>query len=99
MQICGDYILSSAYSYYYDFNTSGDPIIPTGGALEVLDTTCPTPEPCPPDLNSDGVLDNGDINTFVTLFLAADPAADINNDGILDNGDINAFVAAFLAGC
>ena len=55
--------------------------------------------PCPADLNDDGVLDNGDIGAFVTLFLASDPAADFNADGILDNGDIGAFVAAFLAGC
>ncbi|MFG0306715.1 MAG: GC-type dockerin domain-anchored protein [Phycisphaerales bacterium JB040] len=55
--------------------------------------------PCPADVNNDGILDNGDIGAFVTLFLAGDPAADFNNDGILDNGDIGAFVAAFLAGC
>ncbi|MFT5423077.1 MAG: hypothetical protein ACI89L_000850 [Phycisphaerales bacterium] len=59
--------------------------------------TC-TP-PCIADLNGDGILDNGDIGTFVTLFLAGDLAADMNGDGILDNGDIGTFVAAFLAGC
>ena len=51
------------------------------------------------DLNADGVLDNGDIGIFVSLFLAGDPAADFNIDGVLDNGDIGAFVSAFLAGC
>jgi len=56
-------------------------------------------ETCPPDMNNDGVLDNGDIGAFVAAFLASDLAADFNNDGILDNGDISAFVAAFLAGC
>ena len=55
--------------------------------------------PCPADVNGDGVLDNGDIGAFVQLFLASDLAADFNNDGILDNGDIGAFVAVFLAGC
>jgi len=54
---------------------------------------------CPADLNGDGILDNGDINAFVQLFLAGDLDADINGDGILDNGDINAFVQQFLAGC
>ncbi|MFG0306383.1 MAG: GC-type dockerin domain-anchored protein [Phycisphaerales bacterium JB040] len=54
---------------------------------------------CPADVNSDGVLDNGDIGAFVQLFLASDLSADFNNDGILDNGDIGAFVGAFLAGC
>jgi len=54
---------------------------------------------CPPDLNGDGIVDNGDIGAFVAAFLGGDLAADFNGDGILDNGDIGAFVAAFLAGC
>ena len=57
------------------------------------------PNFCLPDVNGDGVVDNGDIGDFVALFLAEDPAADFTGDGILDNGDIGAFVAAFLAGC
>ena len=55
--------------------------------------------PCTPDVNGDGVLDNGDIGAFVGLFLAGDLAADFNGDSVLDNGDIGAFAAAFLAGC
>ncbi|MFG0305065.1 MAG: GC-type dockerin domain-anchored protein [Phycisphaerales bacterium JB040] len=54
---------------------------------------------CPPDVNGDGVLDNGDIFSFVGLFLAGDLGADFNPDGVLDNGDIAAFVQAFLAAC
>ncbi|MFG0306667.1 MAG: PQQ-dependent sugar dehydrogenase [Phycisphaerales bacterium JB040] len=54
---------------------------------------------CTPDINADGVLDNGDLNAFVTLFLDSDLAADFTGDGILDNGDIGAFVTAYLAGC
>ena len=54
---------------------------------------------CIADINGDAVLDNGDISTFVQLFLRQSLAADINGDDILDNGDIGAFVAAFLAGC
>ena len=59
----------------------------------------PPTNACVPDLNGDGVLDNGDIGEFVTLFLNGDLGADFNADGILDNGDIGAFVAAYLAGC
>ncbi|MFT5425060.1 MAG: hypothetical protein ACI89L_002867 [Phycisphaerales bacterium] len=55
--------------------------------------------PCPADTNGDGVIDNGDIGVFITLFLAQDPAVDFTGDGIVDNGDIGAFIAAFLAGC
>ena len=35
------------------------------------------------DLNADGVLDNGDIQLFVTLFLAGDLAADMNGHILL----------------
>lgn len=55
--------------------------------------------PCPPDVNRDGIVDNGDISAYVALFLVQDPIADFTGDGIIDNGDISAFVAAFLAGC
>jgi len=55
--------------------------------------------PCPAEITGDGVLDLGDVQAFVTLFLAQDLAADFNPDGVIDNGDISAFVAAFLAGC
>jgi len=54
---------------------------------------------CQSDVNADGVVDQGDIQAFVGLFLASDPAADFNADGVIDLGDIQAFVAAFLAGC
>ncbi|MFT5423857.1 MAG: hypothetical protein ACI89L_001648 [Phycisphaerales bacterium] len=54
---------------------------------------------CQADTNHDGILDNGDIITFVSLFLASDIASDINGDGFLDNGDIILFVSLFLAGC
>ena len=54
---------------------------------------------CPTDTNNDGILDNGDIGTFVSLFLAGSITADFNGDGILDNGDIGTFVLAFLEGC
>jgi len=63
------------------------------GRLVVIDN------PCVPDANDDGFLDNGDILEFVGQFLATDLAADLNHDGVLDNGDIFAFVEAFLAGC
>ncbi|MFG0306961.1 MAG: GC-type dockerin domain-anchored protein [Phycisphaerales bacterium JB040] len=56
-------------------------------------------DPCPGDVNRDGVLDNGDIGAFVQAFLAGDLAVDFAPDGVLDNGDISAFVVVFLAGC
>jgi len=56
-------------------------------------------KPCTPDLNRDGILDNGDIGAFITLYLSFHLAADLNGDGVLDNGDIGAFINAFLTGC
>ena len=57
------------------------------------------PDACAADINADGVLDLGDVQAFVALFLASDLAADFNPDGVLDTGDITAFVVAFLEGC
>lgn len=58
-----------------------------------------TATPCPIDLTGDGVVDNGDIGVFVTLFLAGDLSVDFSGDGVIDNGDIGLFVTLFLAGC
>jgi len=54
---------------------------------------------CAVDLTGDGIVDNGDIGAFITLFLAQSPLVDFTCDGVVDNGDIGAFIAAFLAGC
>ena len=92
------------------FTGSGSPGV-VNGTLQIVSNDTDTPileipytanvidDVCVADLTGDGVVDNGDIGAFVTLFLAGDPAADFTGDGIIDNGDIGAFVAAFLAGC
>ena len=64
--------------------------------LPIIDNTAAL---CSPDVNADGVLDLGDIQAFVDLFLASDLTADFNPDGVLDTGDITAFVQALLEGC
>ncbi len=56
-------------------------------------------DPCPADLNGDGVVDVQDFFSFVALFDAADPMADLTGDGIVDVLDFFAFVVAFDAGC
>jgi|GEM_PF-3018710 len=76
----------------------------SGGQVNHPDTIgglalAPLVQSCPGDVNGDGVLDNGDIGAFVSLFLSGSLRADFTGDGILDNGDIGAFVQAFLAGC
>lgn len=54
---------------------------------------------CQADFNSDGILNNTDINIYVAAFLAGNPAADFNADGLFNNQDVNLYVNAFLAGC
>ncbi|MFT5424342.1 MAG: hypothetical protein ACI89L_002137 [Phycisphaerales bacterium] len=92
------------------FTNSGSPGV-VNGTLQIVSNDTQTPilsvpytanvieEVCGADITGDGVIDNGDIGAFVTLFLAGDPAADMTGDGVIDNGDIGAFVTAFLAGC
>jgi hypothetical protein len=45
------------------------------------------------------VVDSGDLAQFISVFIAAGPAADVTGDGTVDSGDLAAFIAAFLAGC
>jgi len=54
---------------------------------------------CAADLNADGVLDLGDIMTFVDAFTQHLEQADMNRDGVFDLADVGAFLAAFNAGC
>lgn len=86
-----------------DFNADGLPdLVSTPGQRGIMidyGIGPRTPNPCAADLNGDGIADQGDIQTFIQLFLAQDPAVDFNSDGIVDLGDIQAFIAAFLAGC
>lgn len=47
-----------------------------------------------------GVLDLGDVQTFVSAFTSGDPSADLAEpEGVFDLADLQAFVSAFNAGC
>lgn len=47
-----------------------------------------------------GITDLDDVDAFIPLFLAGDPAADfVPPMGIVDLDDLDAFITAFLAGC
>jgi hypothetical protein len=55
---------------------------------------------CVADLTGDGQVDSGDLQVFVTEFLAGNAAvADLTGDGQVDSGDLAIFINAFLAGC
>jgi FG-GAP repeat protein len=54
---------------------------------------------CPTDLTNDGQLNFFDVQAFLALFAAQDPAADLNFDTLYDFFDVQAYLAAFSAGC
>jgi hypothetical protein len=55
---------------------------------------------CSADLNSDGLLDLGDVTRFIQAFTANDMAADLYApEGILDLADALAFIEMFNTGC
>ncbi len=52
--------------------------------------------PCPADLNGDGMLNFFDVSTFISQFTGG---ADYNGDGATNFFDVSAFIADFSAGC
>ncbi|MEM1185908.1 MAG: di-heme oxidoredictase family protein [Planctomycetota bacterium] len=63
--------------------------------------TIPVPVGCPADIAPPfGLLDLGDVDTFITAFGGQDLTADIAPPfGVLDLDDVDAFIASFLSGC
>lgn len=59
----------------------------------------PGPPECIPDMNGDGQLNFFDVQRFLNLFSAGDPAADLNNDGQLNFFDVQRFLNLFSAEC
>lgn len=51
------------------------------------------------DFNGDGVLDFFDVQIFLGLFSAQDPAADLNGDEELNFFDVQVFLDLFSSGC
>lgn len=66
----------------------------TVGPISIAET-----DPCPADLNGDGVLNFFDISDFIAAFNAGDPSADLDANGSLNFFDISLYIAAFNAGC
>lgn len=69
----------------------GEPVV----SLHALDVG----EACPADLDLTGVLDLGDIQTFVMLAIDGRLGADLDQDGDVDLADVGLFAESFLAGC
>ncbi|MEM8756913.1 MAG: endonuclease [Planctomycetota bacterium] len=56
-------------------------------------------DPCPADVNSDGVADESDFFAWVSAFGSGAPECDVNGDGACEPGDFFAWVSAFNEGC
>ncbi len=54
---------------------------------------------CLVDLNDDDLLDFFDVQMFLNLYTAQDPAADFNDDGEFDFFDVQTFLNLYAAGC
>ncbi len=80
---------------YSVFNMSDELV---GTFYEAAQVT--TIAPCAADIAEPfGILDLGDVSSFVSGFLSMAPIADVNNDGLWDLGDVGQFVNSFITGC
>ncbi len=70
-----------------------------GGASHAVAASVPdcNEEPCPEDLNGDGVINVDDI--LIVIGAYGDPAGDVNGDGVGDVNDILMVLAAFGTTC
>jgi hypothetical protein len=55
--------------------------------------------PCPADLNGDGMLNFFDVSAFLSAYQAQNPIADFTDDGQFNFFDVSAFLSAYNAGC
>lgn len=52
-------------------------------------------DPCPADLNDDGVVDGSDLAGILGFWGSSDPAYDISGDGIVDGTDLSLVLGAW----
>jgi CxxC motif-containing protein (DUF1111 family) len=56
-------------------------------------------DPCPADMNGDGILNFFDVSVFLGAYTSMDPSADFTNDGEFNFFDVSQFLGAYSAGC
>ncbi|MFO0874164.1 MAG: GC-type dockerin domain-anchored protein [Phycisphaerales bacterium] len=56
------------------------------------------PNPCPSDLNHDGVVDGADLGALLAAWESSSGPADLNQDGTVDGADLGLILAAW-GGC
>ncbi|MBI1190602.1 MAG: S8 family serine peptidase [Tepidisphaera sp.] len=85
-----------------DFIANGqpDPLFVRG--YGVLDANAAAGPACDPDVNQDGVADQGDVDYLINVVAGGgNPAGidpDFNHDGVADQGDVDALVNAVAGG-
>ena len=69
------------------------------GSLEILvdsnDRLILDNEPCPADLNQDGVVNGADVGLFLVVWGTDDAAADLNQNNIVDGPDLGLLLAGW----
>ena len=87
--------------YIQQIMPAEDALTPVDSNENILcfDPDCTPGNPCPCDVNGDGILDLTDVTAFISCFTLGLPCGDLNGDGILDLNDVSLFVSCFLSGC
>ncbi|MBI1189163.1 MAG: hypothetical protein GC200_00555 [Tepidisphaera sp.] len=78
---------------------------PTSGIIywdDITYTQLPPAAACEPDVNQDGVADQGDVDYLINVIAGGENPTginpDFNNDGVADQGDIDALVNVIAGG-
>ncbi|MEL6797903.1 MAG: GC-type dockerin domain-anchored protein [Planctomycetota bacterium] len=72
----------------------------TAAELQTVSVLMPTSvDPCPADVNGDGIASPADFNAWVVAFNSQAPECDQNGDGNCDPADFNAWIVNYNAGC
>jgi hypothetical protein len=87
--------LEAGVNYRFSLRT------PTGGGSGPRSTIAviTLPQPCPADVNGDGMLTPSDFSAWIAAFNTQAPGCDQNGDGQCFPNDFSAWVGNFNAGC
>ena len=78
-----------------------DCLVIPGSSFAGAGTACAACNPCPADINGDGVLDPDDLADYIAAYFSDPPGAgtDLNGDGVTDPDDLADYIASYFAGC
>lgn len=55
--------------------------------------------PCPADVNNDGIVAPNDLTAWISAYNARRPEADQNGDGLIASNDFASWIQNYIAGC